>query len=79
MLSCRLLQTQLEKTEKELKKKEKQWAADLGELRRDNDRQQKVIAQVTTSNTQRVLIFYNRCICFECTMFLNVFFGTFFL
>ncbi|BFZ14098.1 hypothetical protein BsWGS_17137 [Bradybaena similaris] len=51
----RLLQTQLEKTEKELKKKEKQWAADLGELRRDNDRQQKVIAQLRQRNRSLTL------------------------
>ncbi|KAH9495975.1 Unconventional myosin-Va, partial [Bulinus truncatus] len=40
-----LLQTQLEKTEKEMKKKEKQWAADLGELKKENDRHQKIISQ----------------------------------
>ena len=41
------MQTQLEKTEKELKRKEKQWAGDVGELRKDNERQQKVISQVS--------------------------------
>ncbi|XP_059173032.1 unconventional myosin-Va-like [Physella acuta] len=41
----RLLQTQLEKTEKEMKKKEKQWMADIGELKKENDRQQKIISQ----------------------------------
>ncbi|CAL1542577.1 unnamed protein product [Lymnaea stagnalis] len=41
----RLLQTQLEKTEKEMKKKEKQWTADFNELKKENDRQQKIISQ----------------------------------
>ncbi|XP_055872959.1 unconventional myosin-Va-like isoform X4 [Biomphalaria glabrata] len=46
----RLLQSQLEKTEKDIKKKEKQYAADIGELKKENDRQQKIISQLRRKN-----------------------------
>ena len=42
----RLLQTQLDKVEKELKKKEKTYQQELNDLRKENDRQQKLIGQV---------------------------------
>ena len=45
-MAPRLLQTQLEKTEKDLKKKEKTWRSEMADLKKDNERQQKVINQV---------------------------------
>nr|KAI8752401.1 unconventional myosin-Va-like [Biomphalaria glabrata] len=45
LFKIQLLQSQLEKTEKDIKKKEKQYAADIGELKKENDRQQKIISQ----------------------------------
>ncbi|CAG5135331.1 unnamed protein product, partial [Candidula unifasciata] len=41
----RLLQTQLDKTERNLKSKEAEWAEDLKRLKEENDHQQKIIME----------------------------------
>ncbi|KAK7096541.1 unconventional myosin-Va-like isoform X2 [Littorina saxatilis] len=48
----RLLQTQLDKVEQELKKKERTYHDELSELRRENDRQQKLINKNLSLGTE---------------------------
>ena len=46
LVFCRLLEDQLQKAEKDLKKRETDYTNEIHELQKENDKQQKIIAKV---------------------------------
>jgi len=54
----RLLEQQLQKTEHELKTKTVEYEAELKDLRKENDKQQKLINHVSTRRINRSLSLY---------------------
>lgn len=69
----RLLQNQLDKVEKELKKKEKTYQQEINDLRKENDKQQKFIGQVREFH----FVFWSSVFVF-CNMKKNSWFFVFF-
>ena len=59
-LSSRLLQSQLDQTEKENRKKEEEYLQEISELKRENQRQQKLIGQVRKA--RRVYLSVCECV-----------------